>query len=101
MDTIEITEGSAATQVVLGATMEIAMAQVLYRQLTPLLARSTALVLDAGQVLRIDTAALQTLAYFCRCARERGIPCQWRAISPALRQAAQSLGLTPFLFESA
>lgn len=99
MDTIEITESSDTTQVVLSATMEIAMAQVLYRQLTPLLAHSKALVLDASQVQRIDTAALQTLAYFCRCARERGIQCQWRAISPALRQAAQSLGLTPFLFE--
>lgn len=95
-----ITEGPEATHVVLGATMEISMAQDLYRQLTPRLDQSNTLVIDASQVQRVDTAALQTLAYFCRCARERGIPCQWRAVSPALQQAAQSLGLTRFLFES-
>lgn len=101
MDTVEITEGPEATHVVLGATMEISMAQALYRQLSPRLAQSNALVMDASQVQRIDTAALQTLAYFCRCAHERGIPFHWHAISPALQQAAQTLGLTSFLFKNA
>lgn len=99
MDTIEITEGPEATRVVLGAAMEISMAQALYRQLTPHLQQAQALVMDASQVQRIDTAALQTLAYFCRCAQERGIPFHWHAISPALQQAAQTLGLSSFLFK--
>ena len=101
MDTVQITEGPEVTHVVLGATMEISMAQALYRQLTPCLAQASALVVDASQVQRVDTAALQTLAYFYRCARERGIPFQWRAVSPALQQAVHSLGLAPFLFENA
>lgn len=101
MDTVQITEGPEATHVVLGASMEISMAQTLYRQLTPRLAQAHALVMDASQVQRIDTAALQTLAYFCRCARERGIPFHWHAISPALQQAAQTLGLSSFLFKNA
>lgn len=101
MDTVEIIEGPEATQVVLSATMEISMAKTLYRQLTPRLEDSNALVIDASQVQRIDTAALQTLAYFCRCAHERGIPFRWHAISPALQQAAQSLGLSSFLFKDA
>ena len=101
MDTVEITERPEATHVVLGATMEISMAQDLYRQLSPRLEESNALVMDAGQVQRIDTAALQTLAYFCRCAHERGIPFHWHAISPALQQAALTLGLTSFLFKNA
>ena len=100
MDTVEITEGPEATRVVLGATMEISMVQALYRQLTPCLEQSNALVMDASQVQRIDTAALQTLAYFCRCAHERGIPFHWHAISPALQQATQTLGLTAILFEN-
>lgn len=101
MDTVEITEGLEATRVVLGATMEITMAQALYRQLTPRLQKCHALVMDGSQVQRIDTAALQTLAYFCRCAHERGIPFQWNAISQALQQAAQTLGLSSFLFKNA
>lgn len=101
MDTVEITAGPEATHVVLGATMEISMAQALYRKLTPRLEQSHALVMDASQVQRIDTAALQTLAYFCRCAHERGIPFRWHAISPALQQAAQTLGLSSFLFRNA
>lgn len=111
MDRVEITEGPGATYVVLGATMEISMAQDLYRQLSPRLVTSAnsvrdhaganALVVDASQVQRVDTAALQTLAYFYRCAHERGIAFQWRAVSPALRQAAHSLGLTAFLFANA
>ena len=101
MDTVEITTGPEATHVVLGATMEISMAQALYRQLTPRLEQSNALMMDASQVQRLDTAALQTLAYFCRCARERGIPFHWHAISPALQQAAQTLGLSAVLFKNA
>lgn len=101
MGTVEITEGPEATHVVLGASMEISMAKALYRQLTPCLAQSRALAMDASQVQRIDTAVLQALAYFCRCAHERGVPCQWRAVSPAMQQAAHTLGLAHFLFENA
>ena len=98
MDTTQITEGPTATQVVLGANMEIAMAQILYQQLTPLLTHSTALVLDAHHVQRIDTAILQTLVCFHRSALARAIPFQWCAVSPALEQAAQQLGLDRVLF---
>ena len=101
MDTVKIVEGPEATHVVLGETMEISMAQSLYRQLSPCLEKSNPLVVDASQVQRIDTAALQTLAYFSRCAHERSIPFRWHAISPALQQAAQALGLSPFLFKDA
>lgn len=101
MDTVQITEGPDATLVVLGAGMEITMVRALHRQLTPLLAQMTALVLDASRLLRVDTAALQTLACLCRSVRERGIPLQWRAVSPVVRQAAQQSGLDQLLFGQA
>jgi anti-anti-sigma regulatory factor len=98
MDTVQITEGPEATLVELRAGMEIAMINTLYQKLTPVLAQTTALVLDASQVLHVDTAALQTLVCFCRSAHARDIPIQWRAVSPVVQQAAQRSGLDMLLF---
>lgn len=97
MDTVQVTAGSEATLVELGTGMEIAMLQALHQQLSPALTRTTALVLDAGQLLRIDTASLQLLACLCRSARERAIQIQWRAVNPVMRQAAQQSGLDHLL----
>lgn len=100
MDTVQVIAGSEATLVELGSAMEIATIQAAYPLLTAALAQASPnpLVLDASQLRRVDAAALQMLASLCRRAHERGIPLQWRAVHPAVRQAAQLSGLEQHLF---
>ena len=102
MDTVQVIAGSEATLVQLGSAMEIATIQASYPLLTSALAQAQAspnpLVLDASQLRRVDAAALQMLASLCRRAHENGISLQWRAVHPAVRQAAQQSGLEQHLF---
>lgn len=98
MDPVQISEEPTETLVAFGTDVEISGMRALYTQLTPLLARSTVLALDAGRVERVDAAGLQILLGFCQSARLRRTPLHWRAVSPAVRQAAQRAGVDPFLF---
>jgi ABC-type transporter Mla MlaB component len=54
-------------------------------------------VLDAGNIERIDTAALQLLCAFVRDRRARGLQVLWRASSAALLDAATLLGMKSLL----
>ena len=54
-------------------------------------------VLDAANVERIDTAALQLLCAFVRDRQARGLKVQWQGSSPALQEAADLLALRPLL----
>ena len=56
-----------------------------------------AIVLDGGQVERVDTAALQLLVLFRRELDARGGRLHWRGTSDALNEAAGLLGLTQLL----
>ena len=50
-------------------------------------------VLDAANVERIDTAALQLLCAFVRDRQARGHKVQWQGTSTALQEAADLLAL--------
>ncbi|MFC5436770.1 lipid asymmetry maintenance protein MlaB [Rhodanobacter umsongensis] len=56
-----------------------------------------AIVLDGGQVERVDTAALQLLVLFRRELDARGGTLGWHGTSDALNEAAGLLGLAQLL----
>jgi phospholipid transport system transporter-binding protein len=58
---------------------------------------ANAIVLDGGQVERVDTAALQLLVLFRRELDARGGTLGWHGASDALNEAAGLLGLVQLL----
>ena len=91
-------DSGAAYTVCLSDSLDIATIEPLYRLLeTALAAKQSALVLDAGQVSRVDAAALQLLAVFCREARMQGYSVRWKNPSGALSRAAGWIGLADWL----
>ncbi|MHB8698254.1 MAG: STAS domain-containing protein [Sulfuricaulis sp.] len=97
MDPVHIEHTADTTHVALEAALGIADARTLYSQLGSAFTRAMPVVMDGTRVERLDAAAMQVLACFCRTARERGLALSWRNISPELKQAAQLLGLEPIL----
>ena len=93
MDSVRIIHTAGKTHVALGAKLGIADVRLLHEKLSAILIDKTPVMVDGGEVARLDTAALQLLAGFCRTARERGLVLTWEKISPDLRQATQLLGL--------
>lgn len=59
--------------------------------------KPSTLILDGGQVNRIDGASLQLLAMFYREAHTQGYTIEWKNPSAALQHAAGFLGLTQWL----
>ncbi len=97
MDPVHIEHTSDTTHVALEAALGIADARTLYAQLGSALTGATSIVMDGTRVERLDAAAMQVLACFCRAARERGLALSWQNISPELQQAARLLGLEAIL----
>lgn len=97
MDPVEIVHAADTTHVALQVALGAADARRLYEKLGAALANATAIVMDGERVERIDSAALQVLANFCRAARERGVALVWQNTSTGLQQAAQNLGLQTIL----
>jgi len=97
MDPVEIVHTADTTHVALQVALGAADARRLYEKLGAALANATAIVMDGERVERIDSAALQVLANFCRAARERGVALVWQNPSTGLQQAAQNLGLQTIL----
>lgn len=97
MDSAQIRGDGVATHVLFDAVLDISRARDLCERLNQALESGDPLMLDGGHIARIDTAAIQTLTIFCRTAKERGIPINWCAASPSLRQAAETLGLVQIL----
>lgn len=58
---------------------------------------SDRLVVEAGDVARIDTAGIQLLCAAVIAAKARGIAIEWTAVSQPVRDAAQSLGVAELL----
>lgn len=92
-ESVRITQANGEIHLSFSTLLSIAQARVLQARLGEVLATPSRLVLDAGQVAQVDTAAMQVLAGFCRHRREQGAPLRWQAISPALQEAARLLGL--------
>lgn len=97
MDPVHIEHTADTTHVTLEAVLGIVDARALHAKLSTVLACATPVVLDGSRVERLDTAAMQVLACFCRSARERGMAISWQSPSSGLRQAAQWLGLESIL----
>lgn len=97
MDPVHIEHTADTTHVALEAALGIADARTLYVRLGSALTSATPVVVDGTRVERLDAAAMQVLACFCRTARERGLALSWQNISPELQQAARLLGLESIL----
>ncbi len=97
MDPVQIEQTADTTHVTLEAVFGVTDARLLYDKLGAALAGTFPIVMDAGRVERVDAAAMQILANFCRTARERGLALAWRNPSASLQQAARILGLRDLL----
>lgn len=86
------------TVVELPQELTIAACQALHERLVGALDQAQAVVLEAGAVERIDSAALQTLAaFFTSAATVQGVEVSWQAPPGCVREAAAMLGLAPLL----
>jgi phospholipid transport system transporter-binding protein len=56
-------------------------------------AQRRTVALDAGELRRVDAAALQLVLAFVRDRKARGLATEWRAIAEPLSDAARRLGL--------
>ena len=63
------------------------------RSLLDVIASETPVIIDATQLERIDTAALQVLAAFVRDRRAQGRGVTWVHVNEVLSEAARTLGL--------
>jgi len=97
MDPVQVEHTADTTHVTLEAVLGVADARLLYDKLGAALTGATSIVMDGRRVERIDTAAMQVLANFCRAARERGQALVWQNPSTGLQQAAHALGLEAML----
>lgn len=97
MDPVQIEQTADTTHVTLAAVLSVTDARLLYDRLGAALSGSTFLIVDGGRVERVDAAAMQILANFCRTARERGLALAWHNPSAGLQQTAQMLGLQNML----
>ena len=79
--------------VALGEDLGIETAADLMHTLSPLVAQPEPLVLDAGEVRRVHTAAMQVLCAFFRSRAEHGRSTELASCSEPLRDAARLLGL--------
>jgi anti-anti-sigma regulatory factor len=88
--------GAGPTVVVLPPDCRMAALPALKAELEGASA-ADAVVLDGQPVERVDTAALQLLALFCRERNARGGTLAWRDASDVLNEAAGLLGLAQIL----
>lgn len=84
-------------KITLPADLGIDNAPQVYRQLLEHVDDPSPVVLDARDVSRIHTAALQLFCMFCQDRRMAGRDTRWNRPSEALRSAAHLLGVTTLL----
>ena len=97
MELVKIVQQNGETHMLFSAVLGVAHTRALHTQLDQVLTQATPLVLDAGQVVQVDAAAMQVLAGFCRQRRAQGAAMHWRAVSAPVQQACQLLGLDSLL----
>lgn len=83
-------------QLRLDPVLDVSRARRLHAQLSEAMEQAIPIELDVGQVVRVDTAALQILTVFQRAAHDRGIRLHWSGESRALQEADRLLGLNLF-----
>lgn len=78
-------------------SIDISVVGELHLYLQKALEEKQAVVIEAGQVERADTAVLQTLYAFIKEAKSQGVTVKWRNVSNTVRDAAGLLGLSEAL----
>ena len=89
--------GRTSATLRLAAELGIEQASELRRQLMQGRDRDETVTLDASDIQRIHTAALQLFCMFCRDRRSAGRDTRWHQPTEALRSAAALLGATTLL----
>ena len=84
---------TAQTTLVFEGTLDIAGAGRLREQLMHALSEKQPVVIDAANVERVDTAALQVLTAFFKDAGAQNQEISWKEPAQVLTNAAQLLGL--------
>jgi ABC-type transporter Mla MlaB component len=95
MQTTESGVGSAALR--LPAQLGIESVAALKADLQPLLGQPGTVVLEADEVERVHTAAMQLFCLFCRDRRAEGREVEFARPSATLRSAAELLGTASLL----
>jgi ABC-type transporter Mla MlaB component len=93
----ETESGLSGASLRLPAQLGIDAVAALKNDLQPLFARPEAVVLEADEVERVHTAALQLFCLFCRDRRAEGREVEFARPSAALRAAAELLGTSSLL----
>ncbi len=88
---------ASASDVRLPADLGVENASQLYGQLLQHVDDESTVVLDAADVARVHTAALQLFCMFCQDRRNAGHETRWSHPSEALKSAAALLGVTTLL----
>ncbi|HEY0973741.1 MAG TPA: STAS domain-containing protein [Solimonas sp.] len=91
------TVSPASLDLRLPADLGVENASQLYGQLLAHVDDEQPVVLDAADVARVHTAALQLFCMFCQDRRNAGHETRWNHPSEALRSAAALLGVTTLL----
>jgi anti-anti-sigma regulatory factor len=81
----------------LGEDLGIETSTELKNRLAPLVAQVGELTLDASQVGRVHTAAVQVLCAFVHARREAGLDTGFHGCTATFRDAARLLGVTQAL----
>ena len=90
---VRIDRQAAEARIALNSVLDVRQVRHVHETLTPLVDDSAPLCIDGSQVTRVDTAALQLLAAFCRCVRTRARSFRWHSPSDELARAAALLDL--------
>jgi anti-anti-sigma regulatory factor len=90
-------QAAAAANIVLQVNCGVRDVVEFRNSLLGIIESETAVIIDATQVERIDTAALQVLAAFVRDRRSRERQVTWLHVNEVLSEAARTLGLVASL----
>ncbi len=82
---------------VLGESVDITVINKFYEELKSLLSGDCAICIDAKDVKRIDTSALQLLCSWFHEAKKKNINVSWKNIDGVFYESAKLLGVSEYL----
>lgn len=85
---------------VLPEEISIANISQWHSELNDLLQQASGIDIDASDLSRLDTAAVQLLTVFSNTAGDSGVNINWLSVSDNLQTTAQQLGLDQLLFNA-
>ncbi len=78
-------------------TLDITMVAAYFEKLTEMLTQYKLIVLNGGDIERIDGAGLQLLVAFFKAAESLQVTLKWQACSDIVKKSAEISGLTDSL----